>query len=45
MKSAQFIDEMVEFGEDLREVALERCMQLQPVARRLGSGVASRGGG
>ena len=38
-KSAQF-DDMVEFGEDLREVALERCLQLQPVARR-----ASRGGG
>ena len=35
IKSAQY-DEMVNVGEDLREVALERCMQLQQVARRLG---------
>ena len=44
VKSAQY-DEMVNFGEDLHEVALERCVQLQQVARRLGSGCASRGGG
>ena len=44
VKSAQY-DEMVDFGEDLREVALQRCLQLQQVACRPGSAVASRGGG
>ena len=44
VKYAQF-DDMVDCGEDLREVALERCLQLQQVVCRLGSGVASRGGG
>ena len=38
-------DEMVEIGQDLREVALERCVKLQQLARRLGSGAASHGGG
>ena len=44
VKSAQY-DEMLDCGEDLREVALQRCLQLQQVACRLASGVASRGGG
>ena len=45
VKSGQF-DETVDFGQDLRDVALERCLKLQQeVARRIGSGVASRGGG
>ena len=45
VKSAQFDDDMVDCGEELREVALERCVQLQQIARQLGSGAASRGGG
>ena len=31
-------DEMVANGQDLREVALERCVNLQQVARGLGCG-------
>ena len=33
VKSGQF-DDMVDFGQDLRDVALERCLQLQQEARR-----------
>ena len=39
VKPGQF-DEIVDVGQDLRDVALERCLQLQQVAHRVGSGVA-----
>ncbi|CAE6916710.1 unnamed protein product [Symbiodinium natans] len=38
-------DEMVDFGQDLKTIAVERCAKLQQLARRLAmNGAASCGG-